>query len=51
MKKVTYYTTAEAQEKMIELFSQGKGLLALKDDPRCPPEMQVKLQKLSNLHY
>ena len=51
MKKVIYYTDKEAQEKMMELFSEGKGVLALKDDPKCPPDMKAKLQKLSDLHF
>ncbi len=51
MKNEVYYTDTEAQSKMMELLSEGKGVLALKDDPKCPPKMREKLQKLSDLHF
>lgn len=51
MKKQTYYTDVEAQNKMMQLFSEGKGLTALKDDPKCPPAVKKNLQKLEELHF
>lgn len=51
MSKQEFYTHQEAQTKLMELFSEGKGLLALKEDPKCPPDMKEKLEKLSSLHF
>ena len=50
MKEIVYYTDKEAQNKLMELFTQGKGLFALKDDPKCPLDIKEKLETLSNLH-
>jgi len=50
MNNENYYTDQEAQQQLMKLVFEGKGLTALKDDPRCPPDMKVKLQNLEDLH-
>lgn len=45
-----YYTDQEAQQKLMQLVFEGKGVTALKDDPKCPPDMKAKLQQLEDLH-
>lgn len=50
MKNNKYYTHEEAQKKMFQLFSEGKSLVALKDDPKCPPQIKENLTKMAALH-
>lgn len=50
MSNIQYYTAQEAQQKMFELFTQGKGILSLKDDPKCPLDIKQKLQTMAALH-
>ncbi len=51
MKKQQYYTEKEAQNQMMKLFSEGKGLTALKDDPKCPPDIKKNLDQLADLNF
>lgn len=49
MKNTTYYTHEEAKTAMLKAVKEGKGFLALKDDPKCPPDMKTKFEHLSKL--